>query len=109
MNDSNQKEENRSQKSITVRVKLSDFLLKLTPENDFNISVPAACTVAEFIEHLGKRLGDEFHRTLLDKDGRLHAGYAIMQNKHFVAPQRLTELQILDNTEISIVPIIGGG
>ncbi len=109
MKDSNKTEEGRSQKSITVRVKLSDFLSKLTPENDFDISVPAACTVAEFIEYLVKRLGDEFRRTLLDKDGRLHAGYAIMQNKHFIAPQRLTEFKILDNTEIRIVPIVGGG
>lgn len=109
MNDSSKTHENQSQKSITVHVKLSDFLSKLTPENDFDMSIPVGCTVAEFVEYLVVRLGEDFRKTLLDNDGRPHAAYAIVLNQHFVAPQRLTEFKIRDKSKLSIIPIVGGG
>ena len=109
MNTTSQTQKRRPQKSITVRVKLSDFLSKLTPENDFDMSIPAGCTVAEFVEYLVVRLGDNFRKTLLDNDGKPHADYAIVLNQHFIAPQRLTELIVRDKSKLSIIPIVGGG
>lgn len=109
MNDSNKTQESQSQKSITVRVKLSDFLSKLTSENDFDMPIPVGCTVAEFIEYLANRLGDEFRRALLDKDGRPHADYAIVLNKHLIPLQQLTQFSIKENSKLSIIPIAGGG
>lgn len=109
MNDSIKTHENQSQKSITVHVKLSGFLSKLTPENDFDMSIPVGCTVAEFVEYLVERLGEDFRKTLLENDGRPHTDYAIVLNQHFIAPQRLKEMTIRDKSRLNIIPIIGGG
>ncbi len=109
MKPSNQTRDRRSQKSVTVRVKLCDFLSKLTLENDFDMPIPVGCTVAEFIEYLAKRLGDEFRKALLDNDGRPHSDYAIVLNKHLIAPQQLTQFSIKENSKLSIIPIAGGG
>jgi sulfur carrier protein ThiS len=109
MNASDQTQNKQSQKSVTVRVELSDFLSKLTPENNFDISIPAGCTVAEFVEYLVVRLGGDFRRALLDNDGRPHAEYAIVLNQQIIAPRRLTEFTIRDNSKLSIIPIVGGG
>ena len=109
MNPSNHTRNCRSQKSVTVRVKLCDFLSKLTLENDFDIPVPVGCTIAEFIEHLVVRLGDEFRKTLLDNNGRPHPEYAIVLNKHLIPPQELTQFSIRESSKLSIIPIAGGG
>ena len=99
----------RSQKSVTVRVKLCDFLSKLTLENDFDMSIPAGCTVADFIRHLTRHLGDDFRKALLDKDGTPHPDYAIVINETLIPPQQLTEFSIKENSNLSIIPIAGGG
>jgi hypothetical protein len=52
VNPSNPTQESRLQETVTVHVKLSDFLGRLVPEKKIDISIPAGCTVAEFIEDL---------------------------------------------------------
>ena len=73
------------------------------------MSVPAGHTLAELIDHLAVSLGDDFRKTLMGNDGRPHTEYAIILNKHFIAPKRLTEVSIRDKSKINIIPIIGGG
>ena len=109
MNASNPTQKRPSQKSVTVRVELSDFLSKLTPENNIDMSIPAGSTVAEFIERLVVRLGGDFRKALLDNDGRPHAEYAIVLNQQIIAPRRLTEFTIRNNSKLSIIPVVGGG
>ena len=99
----------RSQKSVTVRVKLCDFLSKLTLENDFDMSIPVGCTAADFIQHLARRLGNDFRKALLDNDGRPHPDYAIVINTHLIPPQQLTDFAIKEKSKLSIIPIAGGG
>ena len=99
----------RSQKSVTVRVKLCDFLSKLTRENDFDLSIPAGCSAAELIQRLAGRLGNDFRNALLDKDGRLHPDYAIVINTDLIPLQQLTDFSIKKNSKLSIIPIAGGG
>ena len=109
MNTSDKTPPRRSQKSITVHVKLCDFLSKLTPENEFDLPIPAGCTVADFIRHLTRHLGDDFRKALLDKDGTPHPDYAIVINETLIPPQQLTEFSIKENSNLSIIPIAGGG
>lgn len=109
MNASDQPPDRRSQKSVTVRVKLCDFLSKLTLENDFDLPIPVGCTAADFIQYLARRLGNDFRKALLDNDGRPHSDYAIVINTHLIPPQQLTEFSIKENSKLSIIPIAGGG
>ena len=99
----------RSQKSITVHVKLCDFLSKLAPENDFDMSIPVGCTAADLIQRLARRLGNDFRKALLDNDGRPHPDYAIVINTDLISLQQLTVFSIRKNSKLSIIPIAGGG
>ncbi len=109
MNTPDPTQESRLQKTVTVHVKLSDFLARLAPEKKIDISIPADCTVAEFIEDLAKHLGGDFRRALLEKNGRLHADYAIVLNKQFIPPGQIAEYKIRDTCDLNIIPIAGGG
>ena len=109
MSPPNQKRDSRSQKTVTVHVKLADFLARLTPEKTFDVPTPAGSTVADFIEDLAGHLGEDFRRKLLEKSGRLHADYAIVINKQFIPPGQITKHEIRDNCDLSIIPIAGGG
>ena len=109
MNPSDPTQESRLQEPVNVHVKLSDFLARLAPEKKFDISIPAGCTVAEFIENLAKHLGGDFRRALLEKNGRLHADYAIVLDKQFIPPGQIAEYKIRNTCDISIIPIAGGG
>ncbi len=109
MTASDHTQDRRSQKSVSVRVKLCDFLSKLTLENDFDMLIPVGCTAADCIRYLTLRLGNNFRKALLDNDGRLHPDYAIVINTHLIPPQKLTEFSIKENSKLSIIPIAGGG
>jgi len=109
VNTSDPTQVSRRPKTVTVHVKLSDFLARLTPEKKFDISTPAGSTVAEFIEDLAGHLGGDFRRALMEKNGRLHADYAIVLNKQFIPPGQITKHEIRDNCDLSIIPIAGGG
>ena len=98
-----------SQKSVAVRVKLCDFLSKLSRENDFDMSIPVGCTAADLIQRLARRLGNDFCKALLDNDGRPHPDYAIVIDNHLIPPQQLTVFSIKENSKLSIIPIAGGG
>ena len=109
MNTSNKTPQRQAQDFVTVHVKLCDFLSKLTPENDFDMPVAAGCTVADFIRHLTRHLGNDFRKALLDKDGKPHPDYAIVVNETLIPPQQLTQFSIKENSNLSIIPIAGGG
>ena len=109
MNASDQTPDHRSQKSVSVHVKLCDFLSKLAPENDFDMPIPVGCKASDFIQYLAGRLGNDFGKALLDSDGRPHPDYAIVINTHLIPVQQLAEFSIKENSELSIIPIAGGG
>ena len=109
MNTSDKTPQRHAQDSVTVHVKLCDFLSKLTPENDFDLPVAAGCTAADFIRLLTRRLGNDFRKALLDKDGKPHPDYAIVINTDLIPPQQLVDYSIKENSKLSIIPIAGGG
>jgi sulfur carrier protein ThiS len=96
-------------REVTVHVKLSDFLARLAPGAEFEIKTNAGVTVAEFIAVLAKRFGEEFCRALVDRSGSLHAGIAVVLNRQFVPPRQMTQHIIRKSSELSIIPIAGGG
>jgi len=94
---------------VTIHVKLTDFLTKLVAEAKFDVKINAGATVEEFMAALTERLGDEFRRAVVDRNGKLHADIAVIVNNLFIPPQQFTELTIHENSSFSIIPIAGGG
>ena len=94
---------------VTIHVKLSDFLAKLVAEAKFDVKINAGATVEEFMAALTERLGDEFRRAIVDRNGKLHADIAVVLNNQFIPPQQFTELNIHETSNLSIIPIAGGG
>jgi sulfur carrier protein ThiS len=101
--------DNAEGQEVTVHVKLSDFLARKAPLAEFEIKAAAGITVEAFIAVLTKRFGEEFRRALVDRDGRLHAGIAVVLNKHFIPRRQMTRHIIRETCELSIIPITGGG
>jgi sulfur carrier protein ThiS len=94
---------------VTVHVKLSDFLARMAPETKFDVKINAGVTVEEFIAVLTERFGDEFRRAIVDRNGKLHADIAVVVNEQFIPPQQITEYTIQQKSNLSIIPIAGGG
>ncbi len=94
---------------VTIHVKLSDFLAKMVPEAKFEVKINAGLTVEEFLTVLTQRFGDEFRRAILDRDGKLHADIAVVRNNRFIPPQQMAEHTIHETSNLSIIPIAGGG
>jgi sulfur carrier protein ThiS len=100
---------NKSCTRITVHVKLSDFLTKLTTESEFDLRIQADATVAEIIVAIADRQGDKFRRAVVDRKGCLHAGFAVIVNKQFIPPQQIAKTTIHHPCNFSIIPLAGGG
>jgi sulfur carrier protein ThiS len=94
---------------VTIHVKLSDFLAKLVPEAKFEVKINAGATVEEFLATLTRRFGDQFRKSIVDRNGKLHADIAVVLNNRFIPPQKMTEHTIHETSNLSIIPIAGGG
>ena len=94
---------------VTIHVKLSDFLAKMVPEAKFEVKINAGATVEEFLATLTQRFSDEFRRAILDRNGKLHADIAVVLNNRFIPPQQMTDHTIQETSNLSIIPIAGGG
>lgn len=94
---------------VTIHVKLSDFLAKLVPEAKFEVNINKGSTLEEFMATLTERMGDEFRRAIVDRNGKLHADITVILNNQFIPPQKFTKLTIHETSNLSIIPIAGGG
>ena len=101
--------DNKVGREVTVHVRLSDFLARKALLAEFEIKTDAGITVEAFIAVLSDRFGKEFCHALVDRNGKLHAGIAIVLNRQFVPPRQMTRHTIDDTSELSIIPIAGGG
>ncbi|UCD80271.1 MAG: MoaD/ThiS family protein [Desulfobacterales bacterium] len=100
---------NKSGTHVTVHVKLSDFLTRLAAEAEFDLQIAAGATVAEIIAALTARQGDNFRRAVTDRQGNLHAGYAVVLDKQLISPQQFAKTTIHHPCSLSIIPLAGGG
>jgi len=94
---------------VTVHVKLSDFLTRLAAESEFDLQIQAGASVADLIAVLIKRQGDKFRQAVVDRQGNLHAGYAVVLDKQFIPPQQIAKTTIHHPCRFSIIPLAGGG
>lgn len=109
MNHSKKIGTNTSSTRITVQVKLSGFLTRLAAESEFDLQVPAGVSVADVIAALTARQDDKFRRAVIDCQGNLHAGYAVVLDKQFIPPQKIAKTTIHHSCIFNIIPIAGGG
>jgi sulfur carrier protein ThiS len=100
---------NRPCAYVTEHVKLSDFLTRSATESEFDLRIPAGAPIAEIIAVLAARRGVKFRQAVLDRQGNLHAGYAVVVNKQFIPAQHIAKTTIRHPCSLSIVPLAGGG
>ncbi len=98
-----------SSSQVTVCVKLYDFFARMAPEAEFNVNVVAGSTIADFIGLLSERLGDDFCKAIVDRNGHLHGGIAVVINKRFIHPSQLAKITLTQKSNLSIIPLAGGG
>jgi len=46
---------------------------------------------------------------VVDRQGNLHAGYAVVLDKQFILPQKIAKTTIHHSCRFSIIPLVGGG
>lgn len=107
--DSQNISEGKAGPSVTVRIKLSGFLSSFVSEPEFEVEVGAGSTVADLIGMLTKRLGDPFREAIVDRKGRLHGGIVVMLNRRTVIPREIAKTVINRKSELTILPLVGGG
>ncbi len=99
----------KARSQITLKVRLADFLARMVPEAKLEVKINPGVTVAEFMVVLTERFGAEFRRAVVDRNGKLHADIAVILNNRFIPPQQMTEHTIHETSQLSIIPIAGGG
>ena len=99
----------KGEPSVTVRVKLSGFLSSLVSESELQVEVDAGSTVADLIGMLTKRFGDAFREAIVDRGGRLHGGIVVMLNRRAVVHQEIAKTTVNGKSELTILPLVGGG
>lgn len=99
----------KDRQQIMVHVKLSDFLSRIVSEAEFDVEINAGSTISDLISVLIEGLGAEFRKAIVDRNGKLHGGIAVILNKRFIPPQQIEEHTINQKSNLSIIPIAGGG
>lgn len=100
---------NNSPNQIKIRVKLGDFFAKMVPEAKFEVKINSGATVEELMAVLTERFGEKFRRAILDHNGKLNADIAVVLDNRFIPPQQMMEYAIHESSNLSIIPIAGGG
>lgn len=101
--------EGKPQLFVTVRVKLSGFLSRMVPESKFEVEVNPGSTVADLIGLLTGRLGDDFRKAIVDREGRLHGGIMVVLNRRLIPPRQIAEIAMNHKSDLSIIPAANGG
>ena len=94
---------------IKVRVTLSDFLSRMAPKSKLEVEMDAGSTVADRITLVADSLGEGFRKAFVDREDRLHEGILIVLNKQLILKDQIREVVIEDGSNLSFIPLIGGG
>lgn len=94
---------------IKVHVTLSDFLSRVAPESKLEVEMDAGSTVADLITLLADSLGQDFRKAFVDREDRLHEGILIVLNKRLILKDQICEVVIEHGSNLSFIPLIGGG
>jgi molybdopterin converting factor small subunit len=94
---------------LKVRVKLLGFLAQLVEQAEVELEVEPGSTVADLIGRLAESSGSSFRGAILDWHGNLHGGIEVILNQEHVSALRISELELWEDSELAIIPLIGGG
>jgi hypothetical protein len=94
---------------IKVHVTLSDFLSRVAPESKLEVEMDAGSTVADLITLLADYLGQDFREAFVDREDRLHEGISIVLDKRLILQEQICEIVIEHGSNLSFIPLIGGG
>ena len=90
---------------MTIKVNLTPYFYDMTKNN---VVVEAnGRTVREVIEDIDRRYPG-FKKECVDEQGKLHSYLEIYINQESAFPDELKH-KVIDNDEITILPVIGGG
>jgi len=101
--------EERSERAIMVTVKVSGFVTRIAPAGPFEVALDTGSTVANLVGLLAERLGDSFHKAVIDRRGGLHGGIMLVLNGQLIPPQQITEKAIDRRSDLTIIPVVDGG
>jgi molybdopterin converting factor small subunit len=99
----------KAQSTITVRVKLFGFLAQLSRQAELDMRVERGTTIADLIQSLANHFGSSFRQALLDWHGNLHGGIEVVLNREHISARRISEIRLWDDSDLIIMPLIGGG
>jgi molybdopterin converting factor small subunit len=98
-----------TQSTIMVRVKLLGFLAQLAQQTVLELRIEPGTTVADLAQVLADQCGSSFRQVLLDWHGNLHGGIELVLNREHIPARRITEIRLWDDSDLVIMPLVGGG
>ena len=94
---------------IKVHVTLTDFLSRVAPKSKLEIEMDAGSTVADLITLLADSFGSDFREVFVDREDRLLEGISIVLDKRLILKEQICEIVIEHGSNLSFIPLIGGG
>jgi len=74
-----------------------------------DLSLPEEATAAGLLHVLSQRFDDHFREVLLDSAGRLQGGVEMIVNGEHIPARKIEEIPLPPDSQVVIIPLIGGG
>lgn len=94
---------------MTVRIKLFGFLAHTAGQSEIGLQTQPGSSVADLVRLAAERLGPDFRRALLDRHGNLQGGLEIVLNGQHISACKISDFFVWDDSELAILPLVGGG
>lgn len=94
---------------IHVRVRLFGHLKGFNNNSAVELDIHRGSSVSEVIHNLITVLGEHFGQLILDQSGKLHGGIEIVLNQEHLPARKIDSIQIKEDSELLIMPMIEGG
>lgn len=95
--------------TILVTIRLLGFLRKWRNDENSQVKVTAGITIYDLVDRFLVRNAEDFRSALLDRSGHLNGGLELILNGQVVSPSQIHNVEILENSELIIIPVIAGG
>ncbi|MGD2268828.1 MAG: MoaD/ThiS family protein [Desulfobacterales bacterium] len=94
---------------IKVDVKLADFLSRISQQTPSELEIAEDSTVADVIDLLANRFGDDFRKALVNSEGRLRKQIIIAIDGVVLPHEKARTAVVKERSRITIIPATGGG
>ncbi|GAB4530153.1 MAG: hypothetical protein Kow0063_07970 [Anaerolineae bacterium] len=95
--------------TINVQIRLLGFLAQAAKRAEIELVVEPGSTVADLMHLLAERVGPELRQSLLDRHGNPHGGLEIVLNGQLIPVRKISEFSLWDDSQLIIIPLVGGG